>query len=268
LATATGSDADTVTGADAVIPGRTVATGDAIVTGQPVEAGDAIIPRQLGATGDAIITDVIRYEKDYLDGINEIRSFDLFGSTLMGFITFFFVFLVAGLAFLKERKSGTLEKLLSTPVKRWEVAAGYMCGFGLLTAVQASVISLFVVKVLGIVFHGSMGSVLLIMLLTAVCALTLGMLLSTAANSEFQIMQFIPIVVIPQLFFSGLFKLSEGWMLFGKIMPLTYIADALNKIMFSGAGIEDFYVDAIVLAGFSLVFMTANVLLLKRYRAV
>jgi ABC-2 type transport system permease protein len=204
----------------------------------------------------------------YLDGIKDVRTFDLFGSTLMGFIIFLFVFLVAGMSFLKERKSGTLEKLLSTPIRRREIVLGYVCGFGALTILQSAVISIYIIKVLGVIMNGSIWFMLLINLLAAVCALTLGMLLSTAANSEFQMMQFVPIVVIPQLFFSGLFDLSEGWMIFGRIMPLTYIADALNKIMFRNAGVGEFYVDVLVLVGFSAFFMILNTILLKRYRRI
>ena len=252
--------------------GSASATGTVATSDKGVEtAGSASttgIAATLSGTEAEAADGLIRYEIEYLDGIKDIRSFDLFGSTLMGFLTFFFVFLVAGMAFLKERKSGTLEKLISTPIRRWEIVLGYTCGFGLITVLQSTVISLFIVKVLGIMMHGSIWYVLLIMFLTAICALTLGMLLSTAANSEFQMMQFIPIVVIPQLFFSGLFDLSDGWMLFGKILPLTYIADALNKILLSGAGIDAFYIDVMILAGFSAVFMGLNVLLLKRYRRI
>ena len=210
----------------------------------------------------------VEYNIEYLDGIEDISSFDQFGATLIGFIIFFFVFLVAGMAFIKEKKSGTIEKLISTPIKRWEIVCGYIGGFGVITIIQAAIISIFVIKVLKIMMVGSIWYLLLITLLAAICALTLGMLLSTAANSEFQMMQFIPIVVIPQLFFSGLFNLSEGWILFGKIMPLTYIADALNKIMFRNAGIGQLYIDILILVGFSLVFAIINIQLLKRYRKV
>ena len=210
----------------------------------------------------------LKYNIEYVDGIEDLKTFDAFGSMLIGFIVFFFVFLVAGMAFLKERKSGTMEKLLSTPIKRWEIVLGYITGFGAVTIVQAIIISLFAIKVLGIMMVGSIWYVLLMTLLSAVCALTLGMLLSTAANSEFQMMQFIPIVIIPQLFFSGLFDLSAGWMLFGRFFPLTYVTEALEAIMFHNAGMGDIYIDVLVLIGFSVVFATINILLLKRYRKI
>lgn len=239
--------------------------------GMPADKVSATLGKLTEGLGTAPATAAagpISYTTDFLDGIAELRAFDQFGSTLMGFIIFFFVFLVAGMAFLKERRSGTLEKLLSTPIRRWEVAMGYLCGFGVITVVQSVVISLFIIKVLGVMMVGSIWYMLLISLLTAACALTLGMLLSSAAGSEFQMMQFIPIVIIPQIFFSGLFDLSRGWMLFGRIFPLTYIADALNAIMFRGAGIGEFYPDVLVLVGFSALFLGLNILLLKRYRKI
>lgn len=220
------------------------------------------------ATVKVVETLPIEVNIEYLDDIEEITLFDEFGSTLIGFVIFFFVFLVAGMAFLKERKSGTIEKLISTPIKRWEIVLGYIVGFGIITIIQSVIISLYVIKVLGIMMVGSIWYLLLITLLTAICALSLGMFLSTAANSEFQMMQFVPIVIIPQLFFSGLFNLSEGWMIFGKIFPLTYIADAMNTIMFRGGGIADIYFDILILVGFSLVFAILNVLMLKRYRRI
>ena len=210
----------------------------------------------------------ISIDIEYLDGIKDLRMFDQFGSTLIGFIIFFFVFLIAGMAFLKERKSGTIEKLMSTPIKRWEIVSGYILGFGVITIVQSVIISLYVIKVLDIMMIGSIWYLLLTTLLAAICALSLGMFFSTAANSEFQMIQFVPIVVIPQLFFSGLFNLSEGWMIFGKIFPLTYIADAMNKIMFRGASLSEISFDLLILIGFSLLFAILNIIMLKKYRRI
>src|SRR5665648_1222479 len=140
------------------------------------------------------------------------------------------------MSFLQERTTGTLEKMLSTPIKRWELILGYVLGFGGLTVVQSSLITFYVVYVLGIMMIGSIWLVLLITLLTAISALTLGMLLSTAASSQFQMLQFIPIIIVPQIFFCGLFQLSPGWDAVGRVMPLYYSADALNEIMVRGNG--------------------------------
>lgn len=205
---------------------------------------------------------------NYVYGAADLSMFDNFGSAMIGFIIFFFVFIIAGISFLNERTTGTLEKLLSTPIKRWEIVAGYVLGFGVLTVLQSFMIAFYVVFVLDIMMIGHFGLVLLITLLTAMTALTLGILLSTLASSEFQMIQFIPIVVVPQIFFSGLFELSPAWSAVGRVMPLYYVADALNEVMIRGSSLAAIWPDVLVLLGCSLLFMTVNTLLLKRYRRI
>ncbi|MGJ7034195.1 ABC transporter permease [Anoxybacillus eryuanensis] len=205
----------------------------------------------------------------YMYGSEHMSLFDNFGSVLIGFFIFFFVFLIAGVSFLRERTSGTLERLLATPLKRWEIVIGYVIGFGIFTTIQASLISWFAIHVLNMMMEGSFGYVLLITFLLAMTALTLGTLLSAFANNELQMIQFIPLVVVPQVFFSGLFNLDtmEPWLRsIGVAMPLYYGADALREIMIRGKGWEAISFDVYVLVGFSLLFMVLNVLALKKYR--
>ena len=204
----------------------------------------------------------------YVYGYDEFSLFDGFGSILIGFIVFFFTFLVSGIAFLQERTSGTLEKLLSLPIRRSEIVIGYICGFGTFTVLQSMFISFYVIYVLKIMMVGSDILVLLITLLASVSALTLGMLLSTAAKNEFQMIQFIPIVVVPQVFFTGIFDLSPQMALFGKVMPLYYVGDALDKVMLKGLGIETILYDIGMLVLISGICMVLNILLLKKYRRI
>lgn len=204
----------------------------------------------------------------YRYGAENLSGFDNYGAVLIGFIVFFFVFLISGISFLQERTSGTLEKLLSTPIRRWEIVAGYVCGFGLITSLQSVFIAAYCVYVLRIMMQGSFALVILITLLGALTALTLGALISTAANSEFQMVQFIPIIIVPQAFFSGLFDLSPALAQLGKGMPLYYIAESLRTVMLKGGGLADIWPQLVVIFGFSLVFMIANVLLLKKHRRI
>jgi ABC-2 type transport system permease protein len=204
----------------------------------------------------------------YIYGADDLETFDNFGSVLIGVLVFFFVFIVAGMSFIEERTTGTLEKMLSTPIKRWELVLGYVLGFGSLTVVQSILITFYVVYVLGVMMVGSIWLVLLITLLTAISALTLGMLLSTAASSQFQMMQFIPIVITPQIFFCGLFQLSPGWDAVSKLMPLYYSANALNEIMLRGNGFGTIFIDVTVLSALSIVFVIGNIKLLKKYRSI
>ena len=208
---------------------------------------------------------------DYLHGSGEMSTFDSLSPVLIGLFAFFFVFLIAGVSFLKERTSGTLERLLATPLRRWEIVAGYMAGFGIFTSVQAILIAGYTIGVLGSFMAGSFGYVILIMLLLSVTALSFGTFLSAFANSEFQMIQFIPLVIVPQVFFSGLFDLDSmspwlSWV--AHITPLKYGADALRSVMIRGEGWNAIALDAYVLIGLSLVFMAANVLALRKHRRI
>jgi ABC-2 type transport system permease protein len=207
-------------------------------------------------------------EVTYRYGSGDLTLFDTFSTTLIGFLTFFFVFLLSGIFFLKERTLGTLEKVLSTPIKRWEIVMGYVLGFGVVTLVQSLIIATFVVYVLNVMLAGSLGLVFLVTLLTSFNALSLGFLLSTAASTEFQMIQFIPIIVVPQVFFSGMFDLSPAWQVFGYIMPMRYSANALNQIMMKGLGFSYIMVDVCVLFLSAVAFMIINTRLLKKYRNI
>ncbi|WP_172196523.1 ABC transporter permease [Saccharibacillus qingshengii] len=208
---------------------------------------------------------------DYLHGGEDMTTFDSLGPIFIGVFAFFFVFLIAGVSFLKERTSGTLERLLATPIRRWEIVVGYMVGFGIFMGIQAVLIATYCIHVLGLMMDGSLGLVLLVTLLLAAAALSLGMLLSTLANTEFQMIQFIPIVIVPQIFFSGLFDLDTmspwiSWL--SHIMPLTYGSEALKNIMLRGEGWSGIASDTYVLIGISAVFIAANVLALRKYRKI
>lgn len=208
-------------------------------------------------------------EMEYIYGSPDLELFDNYGAALLGFVIFFFVFLVAGINFLTERTSGTLEKMLSSPVKRSEIVLGYICGYGVITVVQTVLITFYLVYVLEIMMIGSLLLVMTVTLMTSICALTLGMTLSSLAQNEFQMVQFIPVVIIPQLFFCGIFELSAFWEGLGYIFPLRYSADALSRIMMRGAG-PDIYVlsDILVLGAFSVFFVVMNINILKRYRSI
>lgn len=207
----------------------------------------------------------------YLHGSSDMSSIDQLGPILIGFFVFFFVFLIAGVSFLRERTTGTLERLLSTPLKRSELVAGYIGGFGIFTMIQALLISWFCIQILDIMMNGAFGYVLLVTLLLSMSALTLGTLLSAFANNELQMIQFIPLIIVPQLFLSGLFPLDTlpDWLVSLKyIMPLTYGTEALSDVMIRGKGWESIAVNVVVLVAFSTIFSLLNVLALRKHRKI
>jgi len=146
---------------------------------------------------------------------------------------------------------------------------GYILGFGLFTIVQSAIIVSYCVYVLNLWMVGSFWWVLLITLLLALVALSLGTLLSTFANNELQMIQFIPLVIVPQVFFSGLFNLDtiSDWVSWiGVVTPLYYGADALRDVMIRGEGWSAINADLGVLCLFAVLFIALNILGLKRYR--
>jgi ABC-2 type transport system permease protein len=209
-------------------------------------------------------------ELHYLHGGAEMSAFDNFGPVLLGFFVFFFTFLVSGVTFVQERRSGTLERMLATPIRRHELVIGYALGFSVVVIVQASLVVAVSVYLLDMMLVGAFGWLLLITLLLATTALAIGMFISAFARSEFQVFQFIPIVIVPQVFFSGLFPLEAmaPWLrVIGDVLPLTYGAHAMREVMIRGAGFEGIALDLGVLAGFTIVCLGANVLALNQYRS-
>ncbi|MEN2768862.1 ABC transporter permease [Ornithinibacillus xuwenensis] len=207
----------------------------------------------------------------YLHGSSEMGQFDYFGPVLLGFFVFFFVFIIAGVSFIRERSTGTLERLLATPLRKWEIVLGYVFGFGIVTMIQSTIIAAYAVYVLDMMMEGSFLLVLLVILALAFTALTLGILISSFANNELQMIQFIPVIVVPQVFFSGLFNLEtiSNWLSWiGPFTPLYYAAEALRDIMVRGNGLEDILMEIIILFSFSLLFMVLNILALRKYRKI
>lgn len=213
----------------------------------------------------------ISIESNYVYGDKNLSFFDTLSPILIGFFVFFFVFLISGISLLKERTSKTLEKLLSTPIKRSEIVFGYLLGYGIFAILQTIVVVFFSIYVLNIKISGNIFLVLLTNIIIAFVALSLGILLSTFANSEFQMMQFIPLVVVPQIFFTGLIPVENmsNWLQnIAHIMPLYYGAHVLQGIMIKSYGFSDIQFYLFILLLFAIVFSILNILGLKRYRKI
>lgn len=210
--------------------------------------------------------------KEYYNyGNADTTFFNKIAPVLIGYILFFFVFLISGMALLKERTTGTLDRLLATPVKRSEVVFGYILSYSSLAIIQTIVVTLSSIYLLNIEVVGSLYYVIIVNVLLAMVALALGLLLSTIAKSEFQIMQFVPIVVIPQMFFSGIVSVESMGKIavyISKILPVTYASDGLSKIILEGKNLVAVKQDVTVLIVFCVVLIALNIIGLKRYRKV
>lgn len=232
---------------------------------------DNVMDEQQTNTNKAQVNKPVQMTSDYLYANKDATYFDMINPILIGFFVFFFTFLISGIGLLKERTSGTLERLLASPIKRSEIIFGYIMGYGLFSVIQTVVVVMYAIFVLHIAIAGSIWLVLATTILTALVALTFGILLSTFASSEFQMIQFIPLVIVPQVLFAGLIpiqSMNTGLQYFAHIMPLFYTGNAMQSVMIKGFGIGDVYLDLCILFAIFVVLLILNIFGMKRYRKV
>ncbi len=207
----------------------------------------------------------------YIYSSSDSTFFENFFPAFLGFFVFFFVFLISGVSLLNERTTGTLSRLLATPIRRSEIIMGYLIGYGGFAIIQTVLTVVFTIVVFNIHLVGSIWLDFLTNLLLALVALTLGIFISTFANSEFQMIQFIPLIVVPQIFFAGLVPVDgmASWLqAIAHIMPLYYGANAMTAVVTKGAGLGDIGVNLLILVGFMVVLTMLNIVGMKRYRKV
>lgn len=232
---------------------------------------DNVMDEQQTNTNKAQVNKPVQMTSDYLYANKDATYFDMINPILIGFFVFFFTFLISGIGLLKERTSGTLERLLASPIKRSEIIFGYIMGYGLFSVIQTVVVVMYAIFVLHIAIAGSIWLVLATTILTALVALTFGILLSTFASSEFQMIQFIPLVIVPQVLFAGLIpiqSMNTGLQYFAHIMPLFYTGNAMQSVIIKGFGIDDVYLDLCILFAIFVVLLILNIFGMKRYRKV
>jgi ABC-2 type transport system permease protein len=194
--------------------------------------------------------------------------FDRVGLTMLGIFPFVVMFLVTSIAMLRERTSGTLERLLTTPQGRLDLLLGYGLAFGLAAALQAVVTVTVATTVYGLDVAGSVLLVVLIAVLDAVLGVALGLLASAFARSEFQAVQFMPVVVLPQFFLCGLLipvDQMDGWLqAIAKVLPLTYAVEALREVGSSPTATATMWTDMAVVAGAALLALALAAATLRR----
>jgi ABC-2 type transport system permease protein len=195
-------------------------------------------------------------------------TLDLFAPYLLGVIAFAFIFIFTGVTFLRERSFGTIERLLVSPLTRSEMIVGYMIGFSVFAIIQSAIILAFAIFVLKVKIAGDIYAVVVLQLLLTIVSVNLGILCSSFARNEFQAVQFIPLLILPQVFLDGMFwpiaTLPGYLQVFSYIMPLTYANDALQNIMVRGAGLGAVWVDVAVLLLFAVVMIVLSTLSLNK----
>ena len=159
--------------------------------------------------------------------------FQEIGTPLLGMFPFITMFLVTSITMLRERTSGTLERLMTMPLHRVDIIAGYAAAFGLLAVVQATLISAVAFGLLGLDVAGPKWVVVALAVANAVLGSTLGLFVSAFAETEFQAVQFMPAIVLPQILLCGLFvaqsEMATWLRAISYALPLTYAYDALAR---------------------------------------
>jgi ABC-2 type transport system permease protein len=194
--------------------------------------------------------------------------FDEVGLTMLGIFPFVVMFLVTSIAMLRERTSGTLERLLTTPLGRLDLLLGYGAAFGLSAALQAVVTVTIASTVYGLTVTGSIWLVILIAVVDAVLGVALGLLASAFARTEFQAVQFMPVIVLPQFFLCGLLVPVDqmaGWLqVVSHLLPLTYAVQALQEVGAHASATGTTWRDIAVVAGVAVVALALAAATLRR----
>jgi len=207
-------------------------------------------------------------EPSFLYGGAQFDSLDYIAPVYIAFFVFFFVFLLTCVFFLRERSQGTMERLLATPINRLEIVLGYMLGLGVFALIQSAVVLLFTVFVLDIDYVGSLLVVFLIEVILTMVATNMGILASTFASNEFQVVQFIPLVIFPQVLLSGTFWAIEelpAWLQPpASVIPMTYANRAMRDVMIKGQGLASIWGELLILAGFAALMIALGALTVRR----
>ena len=194
--------------------------------------------------------------------------FDSLAPALLALIPFIVMFLVTSVTTLRERSSGTLERLLAMPTGKLDFLLGYALAFGLVAAVQSGLAVALCVWPLGMRVDGSVAALVVVAVVDAVCGTAFGLFVSAFARTEFQAVQFMPAVVFPQLLLCGLFLDRDQLPAFleavSNVLPLSYAVDAMDAVAAGTGDAAQIASDLAVVFGFVLVLLGLGAATLRR----
>jgi ABC-2 type transport system permease protein len=180
---------------------------------------------------------------------------DYIAPAMLTTLAFFFSFLLTGISFLRERSQGTMERLMASPVSRLDIVIGYLLGFFIFALTQTLIIVLFTIYVLDVNYFGDLWQIFVFQIVVIVVAVNLGIFTSTFARNEFQMVQFIPLIIVPQIFLCGVIwpveQMPDYLQWLSTVLPLTYAVDGLREIMLEGQSLLDVWVELVVLLAFA-----------------
>jgi ABC-2 type transport system permease protein len=222
----------------------------------PVGGAPSMAPPQLATT--------------YLYGGPEYTQTDALAPIFVGLFAFFFVFLLTSISFLRERSLGTIERLMVSPLSRTELVLGYVGGFLFFALAQSALILLYVVYVLQVHYKGNLGLLFLVTAALTIGGVNMGIFVSAFARNELQVVQFIPLLLVPQALLGGLFwpvnALPPVLKQIAYVLPLTYANFALKDVMLKGFGLDQVWPELAVLVGFAALMVALAAFSLRQER--
>jgi ABC-2 type transport system permease protein len=198
-------------------------------------------------------------------------TFQRVGLPLVGIFPMVSLFLVTSIAMLRERTSGTLERLMTMPLRKADLLLGYGIAFGFVGVAQATAVTAVGVGLLGLEIQGSIALVYLLVVANAVLGMALGLFASAFASTEFQAVQFMPAFLLPQILLCGLLAprdtMADPLQWVSAVLPMTYAYDGLTRVATSAAITTALVLDLAVILGASLIALALAAATLRRRTA-
>jgi ABC-2 type transport system permease protein len=195
------------------------------------------------------------------------NTFDSIGPALLAMFPFIIMFLVTSVTTLRERSSGTLERLLSMPLGKGDFLGGYALAFGVVAALQSVLAVTLSVTLLGLEVQGPVWLLTVVAVADAVLGTALGLFVSAFAQTEFQAVQFMPLIVIPQILLCGLFVARDALPpvleAISNVLPLSYATDAMTHLV-TTSETADVWQDLAVVVGFAVAALALGAATLRR----
>jgi ABC-2 type transport system permease protein len=199
---------------------------------------------------------------------HHLAAFDQAGGPLLAFFPLTTVFLVTSISLLRERTTGTLERLMTTPLGRLELLGGYAVAFGLLAAAQAVIVSALTLGVLDLHVRGPVVLVVLLAVAVALLGTGLGLLASAFARTEFQVVQFFPLIVLPQLLLCGLLvareRMPAALHAISDALPLSYAVDGMHHVTRQPGASSALWGDITIVVAFAVGSLVLGAATLRR----
>jgi len=196
------------------------------------------------------------------------RMLDYTTPAILAVLILFFGFLLAGISFLRERSQGTLERLMASPVTRLDIVGGYLLGFLVFALIQTLIIFFYMIYVMDVSYKGELWQILIFQILIGLSAVCMGIFFSVFARNEFQMMQFIPLIIVPQMFLCGLLwpvsQMPDYLQWLANILPMTYGVDGVRALMQEGKGLADIGKDIAILGAYTVGMLLLASLTLRR----